>query len=159
MTRRGTSLIEILVAVAVLAVATAAMMNLLTGESRLTRFSLERFVALQALGEMEGAFAGRPAAWFAARSFPADEANWNPLLDTLVDEDPVVTPREPLARTLTVTQAELREAYDRIDVRRRVLYRPGDPSDPEDPPRIELVVRYRPPGGTPRDIRALRVLR
>ena len=80
--RAGLSVLEIVVAIGILAGSVAALMSMGTGESRGVQMSEQRLTAIMLLTEMQQTLGGRSFDFYSA--FPAAQDGWDPLTETLV---------------------------------------------------------------------------
>lgn len=121
MRRRGLSVLEAVVAIAVLAFSVAALIRFSSGESRAISMSEERLTAIMLLGEMQQTLNHRDFAFYS--QFPARREQFDGLLETLVLELPTVfDPRD--TTDTSQTAAELRATLGRMKARRYVLFEP-----------------------------------
>lgn len=117
--RRGFSVLETVIAIAVLAVSVAAMMQFNTGETRAIEMSEERLTAIMLLGEIQQTLNNKDYSFYA--TFPNKRENFDTLAESVVLEHPTVfnhkdtTVDTPFAK-------ELRKTLERMQVRRYVLF-------------------------------------
>ncbi len=100
MKRRGLSLVETIVALAILVVAGVGLLVTSQGETKGVIHTKERYTAEILLGELEAAFGGKALEFYQTRGFPPPPQD--PSLDTFTDlhrslflEHPTITGMEP----------------------------------------------------------------
>ncbi len=152
--RPGFSLVEVLVAVAVLATAMAGLLAFSTQETRNVILTEDRFYAIQALTELEEAFADKPGYWFRDQGFPADPSGFSALHRTLLDDHPLLVPPGLPANRTEVTRV-LDERYRSLGIRRSVLAVPS--ADMPEAMVVTFLVEYASPSGGTRRVQATRV--
>jgi len=119
--RRGLSVLETVVAVAVLAFSVAAVMRNTGGESRAVEMSEERLTAIMLLGEIQQTLNHRDYSFYA--TFPAREEQFDSLHESLVLELPTVFNPEDTTDTSPFAE-HMRKTLQRMKVRRYVLFEP-----------------------------------
>jgi prepilin-type N-terminal cleavage/methylation domain-containing protein len=120
--RRGFSVLEVVVAIAILAFSVAAMMRFTSSESRSIEMSQERLTTIMLLSEIQQTLNNRDYAFY-KNTFPTKREDFDSLAETVVLELPTVfnhkdtTVNTPFAK-------ELRQTLKRMKVRRYVLFEP-----------------------------------
>ena len=135
-TRKGTSLIEVLIATTILAFGLGAILQLGTGETRRVHSTRERLVAQAELKRLDQAFQAHPALYFASRGLleATHPEDFTALHATLLDEHPLLAGPLP----------------DGLE--RAVLSEPTVSGGY----RLTFLVRYRVPGGATRELSSRR---
>jgi hypothetical protein len=95
MRRAGMSLVEALVAAAILAVSMGALLTMNSQESRGVAFTGRRFYALMQLAELRESMAGKPMYFYVDNAFPSDPAAFTALHSTLIEDHPLLLHCEP----------------------------------------------------------------
>lgn len=148
MTRRGFSMVELVVAVAVLAVALVSLMTFSAQEVDSIEFTGDRLVATQALRELSECFGGLPLHYYKEKGFPERFEAWTPLHETLFADHPVMAggpPGDPVG-------AEIEAVRAAIGLRRAVLVRGFTTAAGVEAGVVRFVVRYQGAGGQTREL-------
>ena len=163
--RRGAvSLVEVIVALAILAVAGGAMLTMSSGESVGVAQTEERYVAELLLGELEAAYGEGSLEAFQATGFPPPPAGeapppLDPLIEAMLEDDQAITGAEPpLDRPETPVGAALRATMERMQVTRGVYLEELVTGEGLRCGRVTLRVGYRNRDGQPRVVESRRVV-
>lgn len=152
--RRGLSLVEVLVAVALLAVLIGGILTFSQQETRSVGATEERFVATLLLAELREAFGGRPALYYQLQGFPPRFEDFNALHRTFLEQHPATVPAPPgqvegPAATLILQRMQA------MQVRRAVLFEPVTLASGAQAGVVTFEVRYRNAAGKPRSVRSV----
>ena len=155
--RRGFSLVEVLVGVALLGGALAALLTFGTQEVRIVGLTEERYHATQALEDLQEVFGGKPLYYYRDRGFPATFDAFDALLASNFELHPLVLPLPDPAAASTV-ERELVARADQMAMRRAVLFEPFTTPAGGDAGVVSFVVRYRTRSGQERQVSTVRVV-
>lgn len=144
--RAAVSLVEIVVAVAILATAVAAIMSLSTQETKAVAVNEEHLVATLALQELRECFGHRPRIFYGptGKNFPATAEAFHAGYQDLLAEHRAIfsggDPSDPHAAELAATES-------RLELKRLVLYEEFTTPGGVPAGRVTYEVRYTPRGG------------
>jgi type II secretory pathway pseudopilin PulG len=150
------SLVEALVAVAILAVSMAGLLTLNSQETRGVAFTERRFYALMALAELRESLAGKPRYFYVDSSFPADAGSFSALQTTLIEDHPLLLPVLP-GEENPVNQS-LQARFADLQLQRFVLYQPTTLPDGTEVGLVTFLVRYQNAKGALREVSTVQVV-
>lgn len=157
--RRGLSLIEVLVAVAILAVSLAAILTLASSENTAGASDRDRLLAAGLLRELEECFAHRPRRYFGSPhglAFPETLDQFGDLHASAILEHPMITPANPEEARDGIGRA-LAGFLATRKARRAILL--SAPDGPDGPGVVTFLVEWESPSGGSRTLRRHRVVR
>lgn len=156
--RRAVSMIEALVAVAVLAVTMAALMTFARQETKGIGLSEERTLALAFLAELREAFGYRGLEFYERSGFPDRFEAFSALQRTILEDHPVLSPPpDAPGRSPPVVASLARQAAD-LGVERAILFRPFVDANDRPAGEVRFVIRYRTRAGQPREVSTTRIV-
>lgn len=156
MTRRGMSLVEALVAVAILAVALGGLLTLGRQETQGVGMTEERLMAILALEELRETFGHRPRTYYEDQGFPEDAASYPALLTTLLDDHAATIPLPP-DRDGPIAQAVARRRAA-LQMQRLVTFKPFTTPDGVQAGLVRFLVRYKTRQGQDREVQTVQVV-
>lgn len=152
--RRGVTLTELVVSVGLLAVTSITLLNWVGTERRSLDITEDRLVAQLLVQELQQVYGGFPLAYYQPR-YPADEAGWNPLLESDVAAASAITPASDAeggpapgadAGGPSPTRAALTKRLAAMKARRFILFEDLGDVDGVPSGKVTFRVRYAPPG-------------
>lgn len=153
--RAGLSVLEIVVAIGILAGSVAALMTMSSGESRGVEMSEQRLGAIMLLTELQQTLGGRSYDYY--EPFPEAKAGWDPLLDTRLTDH--VTIFNPADTTDTRDFAkQMRAAMGLMKAKRYVLFQPFSTSAGLEGAVVTYLVEYEGKAGTKKEVSTFEVV-
>lgn len=162
--RRAVSMVEVLVALAILAVAGGALLTLGSGESAGVAKTEERYLAELLLAELEAAFGEGSLETFQGAGFPPPPTGDTtpplaPLLEAMIEDERAVTGAQPpLDRPASPVGEALRASMEKLRVTRGVYLEELITGDGVRCGRVTLRVAYRTREGQTRVVESRRVV-
>lgn len=154
--RRGFSVLEVVIAIAVLAGSIAALMQLNSQEGRSIEMSEERLTAIMLLTEMQQTMSGRSYDYF--KDFPTNEAGFDALFRSMViEEHPTVFDERDTSDTRPFAQ-HLRTTMDRMKVDRFVLIEPFTTAAGTNALVVKYLVHYQGKAGVRKTVSTFEVV-
>lgn len=153
--RRGFSVLEVVVAIGVLAGSVAALMTMSSGESRGVQMSEQRLTAIMLLTELQQTLSGK--SWNYYQAFPTQKDGWDPLTETLVLDHVTVfdhrdtTDTRPWAVQMRATLAQMK-------VERYVLRQPFTTSTGLAGDVVTYLVSYEGKAGVRKEVSTFEVV-
>jgi type II secretory pathway pseudopilin PulG len=153
--RAGLSVLEIVVAIGVLAGSVAALMTMSSGESRGVQMSEQRLTAIMLLTELQQTLGGK--SWEYYQAFPTQPDGWDPLTETLVLDHVTVFDHRDTADTRPIA-AQLRAAMAQMKVERYVVRQPFTTSTGLNGDVVTYVVTYESNAGVRKEVSTFEVV-
>lgn len=150
---RGFTLVEVLVALGLVAGGAAALLGLTIGDARALALTEERLLATHALDALRAGFGGRPLGEYRDRGFPPRFEEFTPLAATLLEDHPATA-----SDADSPVDADLARRAAVANLRRAVLFEPTTTPEGLDAGIVTFVVRYTGAGGAPRELRAREIV-
>lgn len=158
MRRTGFTMVELAIALLILALSVASLMEFARAEIEGVDLSLERFLAQQALGELEACWGGRYAQLFEREGFAGSPEEFGPLHASYLDDHPQTTSVGPgEASSAPVRQALARE-WAALGLTRRVTFRKERGPDGAEVGVVTFAVSYRTDRGDLRTVERFEIV-